>query len=212
DRYSAAYQEEVPAERAAEDIHRIARLADGESRLELKLRQGDAPSRIEFAAYSHGRPIPLYVAIEILENMGLKVIGERDYFVRLDDDLVAIQIFRAETASSAPVDADAIAEPFEETFARVLYGEIDNDRFNSYVAEAALCGPDAMLAPAVGRYLGQTAGPLGLPYVQDVPARHPKSCAALVGYCHAAFDPAPAARERAKQRAAHEQTIAAEPE
>src|SRR5690606_36423166 len=70
ERYSAAYQDEIPAERAAEDIHRLARLTDGESRLELKLRAGEDATRVEFSTYSHGRPIPLHIAMQILENMG----------------------------------------------------------------------------------------------------------------------------------------------
>src|SRR5690606_23381229 len=210
DRYSAAYQDEVPAERAAEDIHRVARLADGESRLELKLRQGDEAFRIEFSAYSRGEPIPLYIAIEILENMGLKVLGEGISSVRLDDGKVSIQIFRAETASRAPVDAAAIAERFEETFARVLQGDVDNDRFNAFVVVAGLGWRDAMLVRAYGKYLAQTGWAFSLPYVQEVLARHPKFCAALVGLFHATFDPDLDPRVRAERRATHERTIAAE--
>jgi len=210
DRYSAGYQEDVPAEQAAEDIHRVARLADGASHRELKLRQGDGASRIEFAVYSRGRPIPLHVATEILENMGLEVFAERDYVVRLDDGTVAIQVFRAETASRAPVDAPAIAERFEETFARVLDGDVDNDSFNAFVVFAGLGWRDAMLVRAYGRYLAQTGWPFSLPYVQEVLARHPKFCAALVGYFHATFDPDVDASVRAERRAGHERTIAAE--
>ncbi len=210
ERYSAAYQEEVAAERAAEDIHRFVRLVDGESRLELKLRQGDQPSRVEFSLYLRGAPIPLYVAMQILENMGLRVLGEHDYVMRFDGGLVAIQVFDAEIASGAAVVADEIAERFAETFARVLAGEVDNDAFNAFVVVAGLGWRDAMLVRAYGKYLAQTGWPFSLPYLQEVLSKHPAFCAALVGLFHAIFDPDLAAEDRVEARAEHEHTIASE--
>jgi glutamate dehydrogenase len=210
--FSAAYQDEVPAERAAVDIHRIARIARGESRLELTLMQGDAPTRLEFSTFCGGSSIPLYVALRILENMGLKVLGERDYAMRLDGDSVWIQVFRVETASGNPVDAAAIASRFEETFSRVLAGEIDDDAFNSFVVVAGLGWRDAALLRAYGKYLAQTGLPFSQPYVQEVLAKYPAFCVALVALFNATFDPDVDADGRRRARARHDRTLASEME
>src|SRR5690606_4197782 len=82
--------------------------------------------------------------------------------------------------------------------------------FNAFVVFAGLGWRDALLLRAYGRYLTQTGWPFSLPYVQEVLARHPKFCAALVGCFHATCDPDVEASARAKQRAEHERTIAAE--
>ena len=213
ERFSPAYQDEVPAERAADDIHRVARVADGASRLEMALRQPEgAGHRLQFTTFSPAQPIPLYVALQILENMGLKVLGEGIYRVDLESGTIWIQNFRAETAAAAPVDAPAIAARFEECFARVLGGEIDNDAFNSFVVTAGVDWRGGSLLRAYSKYLAQTGLRFSQAYMQEVLARYPALCVALVGLFHALFDPdlAPAERDAARTRL--ERALAAEME
>ncbi|HEX5419245.1 MAG TPA: NAD-glutamate dehydrogenase, partial [Gammaproteobacteria bacterium] len=139
EQFSAAYQEDVSPARGAEDLAPIERLADGTSRLEMRLFQAERGSpRLRFSAFSLGEPIPLFRALKLLENMGLRVLGERVYTVRLETGCVFIQDFEAATSGGEPVDAAAIEERFEECFARALRGEIDDDGFNSFVVSAAL--------------------------------------------------------------------------
>src|SRR5690606_2854280 len=201
DRFSAAYQEEVPADRAVEDIPRVAGIADGERRLERRLDDGDARTWLASSAFSASRPIPLHVALRILENMGLTVLGERIYTVKPEGSQIWIQIYSVETAGGRPVEAGAIAARFEECFAHVLAGDIDDDGFNAFVVTAGLGWRDVALLRAYGKYLAQTGLPFSQPYVQEVLARYPAFCEALVGLFHATFDPD---RDRAEKTAARE--------
>nr|MBO2515390.1 NAD-glutamate dehydrogenase [Gammaproteobacteria bacterium] len=210
DRFSAAYQDEMPAERAVGDLPRIVRIADGESRRELRLDGGAAPNRLEFSAFSANQPIPLHVAVRILENMGLTVLGERIYTVKLESGDVWIQIYDLETRGGAPVDAGAIAERFEECFARVIAGDVDDDSFNAFVVIAGLGWRDIALLRAYGKYLAQTGLPFSQPYVQEVLARYPEFCRALVGLFHATFDPDRKDAEKAAERDRHERALEAE--
>src|SRR5690606_13466895 len=138
DRFSAAYQDEMPAERAVGDLPRIVRIADGESRRELRLDGGAAPNRLEFSAFSANQPLPLHLAVRILEDVGVTVLGERICTVKLASGDVWIQICGLETRGGAPVDAGATAERFEECFARVIAGDVDDDSFNAFVVIAGL--------------------------------------------------------------------------
>src|SRR5690606_889700 len=142
---------------------------------------GDSPTRLEFSTFSADQPIPLHVALRILENMGLTVLGERIYTVKPEGRDIWIQIYRAETPGGKPVDAGAIAERFEQCFARVLAGDVDDDAFNAFVVTAGLGWRDAALLRAYGKYLAQTGLPFSQPYVQEVLGRYPEFCEALVG-------------------------------
>ncbi|HEX7081386.1 MAG TPA: NAD-glutamate dehydrogenase [Gammaproteobacteria bacterium] len=211
DHFSASYQDEVPPERAADDIDRVARIADGASTLEMTLRQPQGPGTgLEFWTFTPREPIPLYVALPIFENMGLRVLGEGIYAVRLDAGPIWIQDFKLETASGKPVDAAAVAPRFEDCFARVLSGDADNDRFNAFVVAAGLDWREAALLRAYGKYLAQTGMRFSQAYMQEVLARYPAFCAALVGLFNALFDPDVEAEARAEACARHERALSDE--
>ncbi len=197
--FSAAYKEGVSPERAAEDVLCVERLANRESTLEMRMFQTQRGTPLlRFSAFSLDAPIPLYIALPLLENMGLRVLDERVYTVGLTADTVFIQDFEAAVSTGEPVEAHAIEERFEECFARALRGEIDNDAFNSFVVDAELDWREAAVLRAYCRYLLQAGMRYSQSYVQEVLARYPRLCRAWIGRFRCLFDPtlAPAARER----------------
>jgi glutamate dehydrogenase len=197
--FSAAYREEVSPERGAEDVLKVERLADGVSELEMRIFQAaPASARMRFSTFSPREPIPLYLALQVLENMGLRVLGERVYAARLDAGSIWIQDFDLEASSGTPIDVPAIEERFEECFSRALHGDIDNDGFNSFVVSAELDWREAALLRAYCRYLLQTGMRFSQSYMQEVLGRYPRLCRALVQRFESLFDPdlSPTARER----------------
>jgi glutamate dehydrogenase len=210
DHFSAAYQEEVPPERASEDLLKIGRVADGASRLEMALYQPDGPGRrLRFSTFSPGERIPLYVALQILENMGLRVLGEQVYAARPESGSVWIQEFDVETDHKRPVDCRAIADRFMECFERVLRGDADNDGFNRFVVLARISWRDAVVMRAYAKYLAQTGMRFSLAYVQEVLARYPLLAERLIGLFRALFDPDLSAEERAAAEARHDRVLGA---
>ncbi|HEU4619233.1 MAG TPA: NAD-glutamate dehydrogenase [Gammaproteobacteria bacterium] len=211
DHFSAAYQEEVSPERGAEDILKVERLADGETALEMRIFQAQPGTpRFRFSTFKPREPIPLYVALPILENMGLKVHREGIYSVRLGEDTVWIQDFDVTVSSGQPVDAAAIEERFEECFSRVFRGRIDNDAFNAFVVGAGLDWREAALLRAYCRYLLQTGMRFSQSYMQEVLGRYPALCRALVLRFKALFDPDRAAGAREQEAEEHAAAIRAE--
>ncbi|MBN1238245.1 MAG: NAD-glutamate dehydrogenase [Gammaproteobacteria bacterium] len=210
DRFSAGYREEVSPERASEDLSKVARVADGASRLEMAMFQPEGPGRrLRFSTFSPDR-LPLYVALQILENMGLKVLGEQVYSARPEGGEVWIQEFDVELHTDQPVDATAVADRFMECFERVLRGEADNDGFNSFVVLAGIGWRDALVLRAYGKYLAQTGMRFSLAYVQEVLARYPLLASTLVARFRALFDPELSVEERAAADARHEKVLKAE--
>ncbi|HEX6997240.1 MAG TPA: NAD-glutamate dehydrogenase [Gammaproteobacteria bacterium] len=207
---SAAYQDEVDAERAAEDLQRLERLAERELEMSLGPSASGRPERLRFTTFKRGDPIPLHFALPVLENMGFKVISERIYRVRPEGTQLYIQDFELEVPGGQPLDLRAAEPRFHECFARVLAGDADNDAFNGLVVSAGLEWREAALLRAYCRYILQSNLRFSQSYMQQVLGRFPAFCRALVDKFRAVFDPDLPAAERAPREAAAERVIADE--
>ena len=180
ERFSAAYQDEVDPARASHDIQKIAQVRDRASDLEMALeRSANAPEqRLRFTTFRRDDPIPLHVALPVLENMGFKVISERVFSIRLPATAVWIQDFELE--KKQPLDTAAVGERFKECFASVLRGDAENDGFNGLVVSAALHWREAALLRAFCKYILQTGIRFSQSYMQEVLGRYSAFCRALV--------------------------------
>jgi glutamate dehydrogenase len=212
DGFSAAYQEEVDPIRASRDIEKVAAVASGASELEMRLERPDAHPghRLRFTTFKGDHPIQLYVALPILENMGLMLISERIYNVNTKAREVWIQDFELATPGGADIDSEAIAERFTECFARVLTEDADNDRFNAFVIGAGLDWRQAALLRGYCRYVLQTGLPFSQAYMQEVLERYPTLCKALIERFKALFDPDLDASAREQMLPRSEATIRSE--
>src|SRR5690606_10316044 len=114
---SAAYQEEIPAARAYADVLAIERLRAG-SELEMALEPSSTgrAERLRFTTYKRTEPIPLHVALPVLENMGFAVISERIYRVTTPDAVVYMQDFELETQALQAIDTEATGPRFMACF------------------------------------------------------------------------------------------------
>ena len=207
--FSAAYQEDVDAVRASDDVHRVARVHSGASAMEMALGESSTgrADRLRFTTFRAGEPIQLHVALPVLENIGFKVVSERVYSVRLPARPVWIQDFELESAGGQTLDGAALGERLKECFARVLNGDAESDGFNSLVVTAALHWREAALLRAYCKYILQIAMPFSQAYMQSVLSRFPDFCRALIEQFRALFDPGLAAKERAQRQSAAEHII-----
>ena len=123
--------------------------------------------------------MPLSDVLPMLENMGLKVIGEVPYEIRLPGhpNPVWINDFYTVTEDGAPVDLPAVKDAFHETFRRVWFGEMENDGFNKLVVAAGLTPREVIVLRAYCKYLRQAQIPFSQAYMEETlrsnPARSP---------------------------------------
>jgi len=207
DRFSAAYQEDCDGARAMHDVQQLDRLEQTGTELEITLARTAEPARLRLTTFKRGEPIRLYVALPILENMGLRVLSERLYPLRRDDGALWIQDFELETATKSPLDPESLGERFKQCFAVVLRGDAENDSFNSFVVSARFDWREATLLRAFCKYLLQTRLGYSQTYMQAVLARYPAYCRALIDKFEATFDFDRAADERARGLAASEDAL-----
>ncbi len=216
--FPAIYRHEVGAERAADDIVLIAAMLQEQQELKTHLEsqshrdiESDATADVtwRFSIYRRNGAIPLYQALPILENMGMKVVSEQSFALGPGTDHLLIQDFILQPADATTPD-DSTTQRFNECFARVVAGDTDNDRFNSFVLNASLSWREAALIRAYSRYILQTGLPFSQDYMQEVLSRYPRFCRTLVDHFHAHFDPDTSASLRRRQLNASSNRLRAE--
>ena len=135
DGFPSSYRENFDPTTALTDIALLPSDApDAGPAINQKLLvSGEDSSTARFKIYSIGNTIPLSDALPILENMGLRVLGEHPYRIcSTEGTAFWIQDFEITHKDGLPF-ADSATGLFEATFAAVWQGQAENDGFNQLV-------------------------------------------------------------------------------
>jgi glutamate dehydrogenase len=192
DAFPAAYQEDFPAVQAVLDIERIERLDPaGDLSLSLYLPHYSSGDQLAFKLLRSGQPLLLSDVLPLLENMGVKVTNERPYEIhRRDYPPVWIYDFGLQRQQGEDLDAGEVRETFQDAFARVWRGEVENDGFNKLVLSAGLTAREIVVLRAVAKYLRQTGMTFSQSYMEETLAGHPEIAARLVELFELRLSPA----------------------
>ena len=106
--FPVTYQETVPSDRLSRDFLAVAEILDGKRTGLFDLRA--AGTRATFTAIVGGDAVPLYVANPILEHLGVRLLQETSYDVRIAGHVIRIQDFIVESAHGEALDSDGIEE------------------------------------------------------------------------------------------------------
>ncbi|HSM10523.1 MAG TPA: NAD-glutamate dehydrogenase, partial [Lysobacter sp.] len=192
----AGYIENVSAKVAAADVEHLAALS-GPDDLGLSLfRAHQGAGGLRFKFYRQNDDIPLSDALPMMENMGLRVITEHPYRLHANASLLYIQDFEVET--SADFDVDSIDEHFEEAFAQIWRGNVENDGFNRLILAARLSWRQVGMLRAYCKYLQQVGVPFSQAYVEETFHRYPLLARLLVELFEARFDPRTGSESKAE--------------
>jgi glutamate dehydrogenase len=182
-----AYLQEAGTEAAADDVRQLASLR-GPDDLAISLHRhhaGVGGLRLKF--YRQDADIPLSDALPMMENMGLRVITEHPYRLRVGDDTMYLQDFEVEAARE--FDLGAVAQSFDEAFLQVWRGNAENDGFNRLVLGAGLDWRQVAMLRGYCKYLLQVGVPFSQSYVEETFSRYPLLARLLVALFEARFDP-----------------------
>jgi glutamate dehydrogenase len=191
--FPANYQDDFNAQGAVFDITRIEdALETGRLTMNLYRPIEAEEHQLRFKIYVPGDPVPLSDVLPMLENMGLKVIGEVPYEVRLSDleQPVWIHDFDTITEDGAVVDLGQVKELFHDAFARVWRGEMENDGFNKLVLRAGLGAREVKVLRAYCKYLRQAGIPFSQAYMEETLKGNPRIGRRLADIFLSRFDPA----------------------
>ena len=207
DAFSLGYREHHEPEVVVADIEHIddVRLT-GELGLNLYQRSGDPADIVHLKVYHDAVSLPLSDILPMLENMGLKVVGEEPYEVsyRYGDGTGAVWIhdFNMRTRSGADVDLKAVREKFHQTFARVFNETVGDDGFNKLVLGAGLEWRDILVLRAYCKFLLQARIPFSQPYMEETLANNPELARLIVELFHTRFELHPQSRAKIVKRKA----------
>ncbi len=199
--FPAAYQQEVAAGDMLEDIADLEWLRGNASALRLNLHRpaDQVATRVHLKFVKLGGTIPISDMLPLLENFGLRVITEHPYELAWPEGGEAwIQDFELEHRDGLEIDIGRVEERFKEGVDAAWHGLIENDGFNRLVLLANLPSRDIVAVRTIAKYLLQTGVPFSQAAMERALARNPAIAAQLVALFHALFDPAIAARSRAR--------------
>jgi glutamate dehydrogenase len=210
DRYAeafpAAYQHDTSAAAAVVDIGRMEGLG-GNDDLAMHLYRplGAAPGTLRFKLFRHGQSVTLSDVLPLLENMGVHVVDERPYEVRpVGADPVRIYDFGLRHEQTG-LDADGMRERFQEAFAMVWRGDLENDGLNRLVLRAGLRGREVAVVRAYAKYLRQVGSTFALDYTVATLANNPALARGLFELFQVRLDPdGPADRDLVVKHAVHD--------
>ncbi|HYQ39625.1 MAG TPA: NAD-glutamate dehydrogenase domain-containing protein, partial [Pseudomonas sp.] len=175
----AGYRERCEPAQAVADLQHLLGLDEGRA-LHLSLaapaqRGGEPRGRL----YHLDSPLALSDILPILENLGLRVLGEFSHCLRRQDGR-EYWLHELNFAPLPGVDLAALAEAVQEAFLQVMQGAAENDGFNRLVLAAGLGWREVALLRAYGRYLKQIRLGFDLGYVAATLVGHADIAAELV--------------------------------
>ncbi|MBA2653516.1 MAG: NAD-glutamate dehydrogenase [Gammaproteobacteria bacterium] len=190
--FPAGYREAYLPRNAIYDIHHLEKLSEAHD-LELSIYHptNAAPNNLRFKLYRLNNSIPLSDVLPILENMGLRVIGEQPFQVSYDDGSMAwINDFNMLYNIDDALDINEIKDIFQEAFHKIWYGYAENDGFNKLVLGAKLTWREISVLRAYAKFLRQLGFTFSQQYIEDAFSTNPVVARLLMDLFNLIFDPA----------------------
>jgi glutamate dehydrogenase len=188
----AAYREDFAARAAVPDIEMMSTLSAANPLAMSLYRPLEAePGTLRFKLFHFGAPVTLSDSQPMLKRMGLRVLDERPYRISPPDQpAIWLHDFGMQTkAADADVDIDELHQVFEDAFARIFRGEVENDDFNRLVVAARIPAAEIVVLRAYAKYMRQIGFPLSETFIESTLATHPDIARHLVALFRARFDP-----------------------
>jgi glutamate dehydrogenase len=189
--FPIAYRERFTAAQSVPDVRKLSSLSkDQPFALALYARDGADPGALGLKVYRLGAPLVLSDSLPMLEHMGLRVLGESSWRIAgPDGDAIALHDFELQGRLTGEIETTALAQLFEDAFARVLRGEVESDDFNRLVLLAGLSAEEVVVLRAYAKYLKQIGFAQAQSTIATTLAAYPRIARMLVGLFKLRFDP-----------------------
>ncbi|MGZ5274416.1 MAG: NAD-glutamate dehydrogenase [Caldimonas sp.] len=184
------YRERVAARGAVSDVRKIESLSnDAPLALALYRPLGAAADALGFKLYRLGRPVVLSDSLPMLEHMGVRALGEQHASVETAEASVSLHDFELQVQGAGEIEPETLGRLFEDAFARVFRGDVENDDFNRLVLRAGLSADEITVLRAYAKYLKQIGFALSQGTIEAALAAHPRIARMLVSLFKLRFDP-----------------------
>jgi len=191
DSFPAGYREDYAARTAVRDIELMEAARRSET-LSMNLYRPieAAPRACRFKVYRVGQSIALSRSLPMLEHLGVRVDEERPYLIEPPGAAPAwVHDFGLELTDDVEFDIERVKALFEEAFAQVWAGDVENDDFNRLVLRAQLAAREVSILRAYAKYLRQVGSTFSDAYIERAVTGNPALARGLVDLFLTRFDP-----------------------
>lgn len=188
--FPAGYREAFTPKQAIYDIQHLEKLS-ADHQLELSFyRPSNAKlTNLRFKLYRLNDFIPLSDVLPILENLGLRVVGEQPFEVKYDENtMVWINDFNM-YYNHTLLEIEEVKHIFEDAFESIWYGRAENDGFNKLVLGAKLTWREISVLRAYAKYLRQIGFTFSQSYIEETFSSNPDVARLLMDLFNLTFDP-----------------------
>lgn len=202
--FPRSYKEATLPGSAVADIERLENLSD-ENKLGMLFyrpqEEKKGSANVKLKLFHRDEPIHLSDVMPMLENLGLRVIGESPYTVKKSDGSVDwILDFSMIHNGSAEVDLRQARDRFQDAFAKIWSGELESDGFNRLVLGAGLSGREVTILRSYARYMRQVGFPFSQQYIEDTLSTHTHLAVSIVALFDLRFNPIMGWSEKKQQK------------
>jgi glutamate dehydrogenase len=202
--FPQAYKDEVLPGTAIVDIEKFEALSDN-NKLEMLFYQPqeeNANSRfVKLKLFHSGEPLHLSDVLPILENFGLRVIGESPYAVKTDSgEVYWILDFSMLLTGKGKFNLEIVQSLFQDAFAKVWARKLEDDGFNRLILGAELGGREVSIVRAYAKYERHIGGSFSQSYIEDTFARYPSIAKLLIKFFKLRFTPTNKSNEKAIEK------------
>jgi len=173
--FPAGYKERFAAHSAVVDMQHLQALSSSRP-LVMSFYQPLAQTgerQLHCKLYHADTPLALSDVLPILENLGLRVLGEFPYRVHHRNGREYwIHDFAFTYSEGLKLDIQQLNDTLQDAFVHIVNGDAENDAFNRLVLTAGLPWRDVALLRAYARYLKQIRLGFDLGYIASTLNNH----------------------------------------
>ncbi|MEH6473530.1 MAG: NAD-glutamate dehydrogenase domain-containing protein, partial [Halopseudomonas sp.] len=200
--FPSAYRDHFSTATAQQDIELLDQLSGSDAiSCGFSDSSDQTPGRLHFKLYTTQDSLVLSDVVPILENLGMKVVGEHPYAInRADGQSFWIHDYTLafhdqdydylQNPSSLALDADGLHQLFQHAFINTWHNQADNDPFNKLVMKAGLGWREVAMLRAYARYFRQSRFGFSQPFIAESLTKHIAITRMLVAMFQIRFDPA----------------------
>ena len=194
--FPSAYRETYSPEKALNDIEIIDHLSSDENiSVSFYRDKFCSEKEIRLKLYIRNQAVILSDVLPILKNMGLRVISELPFKIKLERDeqkeVIWIHDFLMESDARDLENRMFLIKDLAETaFTKVWHGSTQNDALNKLVISAAMTWREVNILRTYVHYIRQLGTPYSLQYISNALTKHPEVSRLLVDIFYARLDPA----------------------
>ncbi|WP_299018737.1 NAD-glutamate dehydrogenase [uncultured Photobacterium sp.] len=190
--FPRSYKEEMLPGSAVADIEQLENLSEERKLGMLFYRpQEEAVDShyVKLKLFHRDEPIHLSDVMPMLENLGLRVIGESPYQVITASGTVFwILDFAMLHNACTGIDLSEARDRFQEAFSAIWHNELESDGFNRLVLCAGLTGREITILRGYARYMRQVGFPFSQHYIEETLSGHSDLARDLVTLFALRFD------------------------